>query len=172
MPKTILISIHPEYAEKILTGEKTYELRRRLPLEKPDRMVIYATAPVSAVIGTAEVSDMIDLPLTELWKRVGKSAFVTLDEFHEYFRPGMSGFISYNCPVRSVSLFLKGGWRNCVTCGISGRRSVKTVHQYSRRGKMLAISFLALKKEVFHRIFIKGKHSRCSCIGSITLERV
>lgn len=87
MPKTILISIHPEYAEKILTGEKTYELRRRLPLEKPDRMVIYATAPVSAVIGTAEVSDMIDLPLTELWKRVGKSAFVTLDEFHEYFRP-------------------------------------------------------------------------------------
>ena len=87
MPKTILISIHPEYAEKILTGEKTFELRRRLPLEKPDRMVIYATAPISAVVGTAEVTDTIDLPLTELWKRVKKSAFLTLDEFHEYFKP-------------------------------------------------------------------------------------
>lgn len=104
MPKIILISIHPEYAEKILTGEKTYELRRRLPLEKPDRMVIYATAPVSAVVGAAEVEDMIDLPLTELWKRVRKSAFVTLDEFHEYFRPQDRGkaFVLRN-PVRFPS---------------------------------------------------------------------
>lgn len=54
MPKTIIISIHPEYAEKILTGEKTYELRTRLPQDKPERMIIYATAPVSAVVGTAE----------------------------------------------------------------------------------------------------------------------
>ena len=104
MPKTILISIHPEYAERILTGEKTYELRRRLPLEKPERMVIYATAPISAVVGTAEVTDTIDLPLTELWKRVRKSAFVTLDEFHEYFRPHDRGkaFVLRN-PVRFPS---------------------------------------------------------------------
>lgn len=104
MPKTILISIHPEYAEKILTGEKTYELRRRLPLEKPDHMVIYATAPISAVVGAVEVTDMINLPLTELWKRVKKSSFVTLNEFHEYFRPHDRGkaFMLRN-PVRFPS---------------------------------------------------------------------
>ena len=104
MPKTILISIHPEYAEKILTGEKAFELRRRLPLEKPERMVIYATAPISAVVGTAEVADMIDLPLSELWKHVRKSAFVTLSEFHEYFRPQDRGkaFVLSN-PERFLS---------------------------------------------------------------------
>ena len=104
MPKAILISIHPEYAEKILTGEKTCELRKRLPQEKPNHMVIYATAPISAVVGTAEIENMIDLPLTELWKRVKKSAFVTLDEFHEYFRPqdrGKAFMLRY--PIRFPS---------------------------------------------------------------------
>ena len=57
MPKTIIISIHPEYAEKILTSEKTYELKTRLPHDKPECMIIYATAPISAVVGTAEIAD-------------------------------------------------------------------------------------------------------------------
>lgn len=104
MPKTIIISIHPEYAEKILTGEKTYELRTRLPHDKPERIIIYATAPVSAVVGTAEIADMFDLPLTELWKRVRKSACVTLDDFHAYFRRSDTGkaFVVRN-PVRFPS---------------------------------------------------------------------
>ena len=73
-------------------------------MKKPDRMVIYATAPISAVIGTAEIADMIDLPLTELWKRVRKSAFVTLDEFHGYFQPHdrRKAFVRRN-PVRFPS---------------------------------------------------------------------
>lgn len=104
MPKTIIISIHPEYAEKILTGEKTYELRTRLPHYKPERMIIYATAPVSEVVGTAEIADMLDLPLTELWKRVRKSACVTLSDFHAYFRHSDNGkaFVLRN-PVRFPS---------------------------------------------------------------------
>ena len=105
MPKTIIISIHPEYAEKILTGEKTYELRTRLPQDKPDCIIIYATAPISAVVGTAEIADMLDMPLPELWKRVRKAACVTLDDFHEYFRHSDTGkaFVLRN-PVRFPSL--------------------------------------------------------------------
>lgn len=91
MPKTIIISIHPEYAEKILIGEKTYELMTRLPQEKPERMIISATAPISAVVGTAEIVDMLDQPHTDLWKRVRKSACVTIDDFHAYFRRSDNG---------------------------------------------------------------------------------
>ena len=47
---------------------------------------------------------MLDLPLTDLWKSVRKSACVTLDEFYAYFRHSDNGkaFVLRN-PVRFPS---------------------------------------------------------------------
>lgn len=69
MADAILISIQPEYAEKILSGEKTFEFRRRTAQRPVGLMVIYASAPISAVVGYAQVDDILSLPLTKLWKR-------------------------------------------------------------------------------------------------------
>ena len=41
----ILISIKPEYVKRILSGEKMYEYRKRVPADVKT-VVIYATAPV------------------------------------------------------------------------------------------------------------------------------
>ena len=45
MAKAVLISIRPEWAEKILSGEKTLEVRKTRPkLETPFKVYIYCTA--------------------------------------------------------------------------------------------------------------------------------
>ena len=42
--KAILMSIHPEWCEKIFSGEKTIEVRKAAPKEVPFKVYIYMTA--------------------------------------------------------------------------------------------------------------------------------
>lgn len=52
MDKAVLISIRPEWCEKILNGEKTVEIRKNRPsLKMPFKCYIYCTKPVGNVIG-------------------------------------------------------------------------------------------------------------------------
>ena len=82
---TILISIKPEYAEKILNGEKRYEYRRKTPVSEVKKMVIYATAPVSAVVGEAEIKGVLLLNASELWARTKEHAGIDMKTFYRYF---------------------------------------------------------------------------------------
>lgn len=43
--KNILISIRPNWCEKIASGEKTIEVRKSAPKEVPFKAYIYATKP-------------------------------------------------------------------------------------------------------------------------------
>lgn len=43
--KAVLISIHPQWCEKIASGEKTIEVRKTAPKEVPFKGYIYATRP-------------------------------------------------------------------------------------------------------------------------------
>ena len=42
--KTIILSIHPNHIDKILSGEKRYEYRKRIP-QDINYLIVYATAP-------------------------------------------------------------------------------------------------------------------------------
>lgn len=63
-----LISIHPGYAEKIISGEKRLEFRRSWAVSPVDLLVIYATAPVQRVVALAEVGQVIRGSKTKLWE--------------------------------------------------------------------------------------------------------
>lgn len=53
MSKAVLLSIHPEWAEKIYSGEKEVEWRKTFPTEATPGMpvLLYETAPVCMVTG-------------------------------------------------------------------------------------------------------------------------
>ena len=55
--KTIILSIHPKHIEKILSGEKRYEYRKRIPLDI-NYLIVYATAPTKKIVALIEV-DMV-----------------------------------------------------------------------------------------------------------------
>lgn len=63
-----LISIQPEFAKKILTGEKKLEFRRRWTPREVKTLVIYATAPVQRIVGFATVVGVTQGSPTQLWQ--------------------------------------------------------------------------------------------------------
>lgn len=92
---TILISIKPEYVEKIFDGTKKYEYRRRLANKAVDKMIIYCTAPVKAVVGEVKVVGTIsDLP-GKLWEQTKDFAGISKEKYFKYF----SGKEKANCYV-------------------------------------------------------------------------
>jgi len=91
--KTLLLSIKPEFAEKIFGGTKTAELRRTRPkVKKGDWVYVYVASPVKALKGTFRVSKVIeDLP-HKLWRKVKRLAGVTRKQFDEYYEGAEMGY--------------------------------------------------------------------------------
>ncbi len=56
---TILLSIHPEFVNKIISGQKRYEFRKVKAKREPDKIIIYSTSPICKVIGEAEIEQII-----------------------------------------------------------------------------------------------------------------
>lgn len=63
-----LISIHPQYAEKILSGEKCLEFRRTWAAQPVDVLAIYATSPVQRIVGLAWIEGVHHGSKTKLWE--------------------------------------------------------------------------------------------------------
>jgi predicted transcriptional regulator len=81
----VLYPIKPRYIERILEGQKKCELRRRLPRCKLNYIILYATTPVSRIVGYAEVEAVYDMSHKDLWNRVSHIAGVSHEEYQSYF---------------------------------------------------------------------------------------
>jgi predicted transcriptional regulator len=93
-PKNVIISIKPEYALKIISGEKTIELRRKFPTKNIEGGIalIYASSPIQEIIGYAIIAKVKRLSIDQLWKTCGKRACVTKEFFYAYFEGLDHGF--------------------------------------------------------------------------------
>ena len=81
----LLISIHPEFVEKILSGQKVFEFRKTLPSQLPTHLVIYATTPIQRIVAVAEVNEALTGSPSEIWERSKKGAGITRTYFRQYF---------------------------------------------------------------------------------------
>jgi|SRR5690554_1623492 len=82
----VLLSIKPEYAEKILSGDKKYEFRKTLfknPLVKT--VVIYATMPVGEVVGEFDFEEVLSGSPTTIWSKTRTHSGITRGFFNSYF---------------------------------------------------------------------------------------
>lgn len=93
MLTSVLLSIRPEFADAILDGRKTYELRRRI-FEKRDvhRVVIYSSSPVRRVVGEFAIEQVLELEPKRLWRATSGGAALSRRAFDEYFRGRDVGF--------------------------------------------------------------------------------
>jgi predicted transcriptional regulator len=82
----VLMSIRPEYAEAILSGAKTFELRRRRPsFAAGTRIVVYSSSPDQQLLGTFEAGAVHEAPPEAIWALVSKRAGIARDAFDAYF---------------------------------------------------------------------------------------
>ena len=88
----VLLSIKPQYADKIFNGTKVYEYRRAI-FKNPDVriVVVYSSSPVKKVIGEFEIDKVITQDVKTLWGKTKKGAGITEKVFYKYFGNKVQG---------------------------------------------------------------------------------
>ena len=89
----VLLSIKPEFAEKIFDGTKKYEFRR-IVFKDPSikTIVVYASSPVQKVIGEFEIETILNYEIDKLWEKTKEFSGITEKFFFEYFSDKDKGF--------------------------------------------------------------------------------
>jgi len=88
----VLLSIKPQFAEKIFDGTKLFEFRRTIFKENVKTVLVYASSPTQMVIGEFEIEEIISDTLDNLWRRTRIHAGIEEDYFYEYFGDKEHGF--------------------------------------------------------------------------------
>jgi predicted transcriptional regulator len=80
------LSIKPEFADAIFSGTKDFEFRRTIfRSDSVDRVVVYASAPVSQVVGVFAIEDLLCLSVHALWNETKHAAGIDRRRFLQYF---------------------------------------------------------------------------------------
>jgi len=82
---TIIISIHPVFVEKILSGEKKYEFRKHFP-EGVRYMLVYTTSPVKKITAIVEIDTVLCDTPQNIWGKTKRQAGVTKKFYDTYFK--------------------------------------------------------------------------------------
>lgn len=93
--RDVVFSIKPEYSEKIISGEKTVELRRRFPQDVPagTLALIYSTTPTRALTGVAEIGEVLKKSPSKIWDTFSSEACIRRNDFDTYFNGVENGFV-------------------------------------------------------------------------------
>lgn len=83
--KNIILPIAPKYIEKILSGEKKYEYRKKLCKNEIDKIYLYSTAPVKGIVGEVKVLGKIEKSKGELWNTTYQHSGIDKQFYEEYF---------------------------------------------------------------------------------------
>ena len=86
------LSLRPRFADAILSGVKTVELRRNEPkIRVPTLAPIYASIPVLALLGTCIVTSVESGHLADLWQVHGAGSGLDHRELLRYFEGVQAG---------------------------------------------------------------------------------
>lgn len=89
----IILSIKPEFANKIFEGNKKFEFRRSIFKNKEvSKVIVYASSPVSKVIGEFEIGEVLFKDLNSLWQETKEFSGITEEYFYDYFIGKENGF--------------------------------------------------------------------------------
>jgi predicted transcriptional regulator len=89
----VVLSIKPEYANKIFDGTKKFEFRKAIfKNNKIKTVIVYASSPVQKVIGEFEIEQIIKHNIRTLWALTQDFSGITEDYFYQYFANRVEGF--------------------------------------------------------------------------------
>lgn len=88
--RIIILSIHPNHIDKILSGEKRYEYRKRIP-QDINYIIVYATAPTKKVVAIIEVDIVIKDTPKNIWNSTKNEAGISYEFFMDYFHNASIG---------------------------------------------------------------------------------
>ncbi|MCY3628496.1 MAG: hypothetical protein F4Z62_12735 [Rhodothermaceae bacterium] len=98
MSCAILISIHPEHVNSIISGEKKFEYRKVLPKRDISFLVLYCTAPVKKITAVVEVKDRLVSSLLDVWDKTSRGSGISRNFYLDYYsgKQNASAFVLGN----------------------------------------------------------------------------
>lgn len=101
---TILLSIKSNFVEKILAREKLFEFRKRVPDRHVDKIIIYSSSPVCAVVGEAEVAEILSDTPINIWNTTKNQSGIDAKFFFDYFNDKS---VAYAYKLKNVKKYTK-----------------------------------------------------------------
>ena len=106
-----LLSIKPEFADKIFKGTKRYEFRRAVfKRENLEGVLVYASSPVQRVIGEFQIAEIIADDPESVWRQTQRFAGISREDFMSYFQGRK---LAYAIKVMSPVLFQRKRKLSC-----------------------------------------------------------
>lgn len=89
----VLLSIKPEFVEKIFSGEKKFEYRKSVFKQQDiDTVVIYSTMPVGMIVGEFKFKMIHSNTPKIIWKETKQYSGITKEFFYDYFKNKNTAF--------------------------------------------------------------------------------
>ena len=85
--KNVILSIRPIFCQEIFNGSKVYEYRKRVfKSSDMDKVYIYASKPISKIVGYFTIKRVIDDTPSIVWEQTHRFGGITKKQFQEYFQ--------------------------------------------------------------------------------------
>jgi type I restriction enzyme S subunit len=88
----LILSIKPEYAEKILIGFKRFEFRKQIPRKQIHQVFIYSSYPEKMIVGKFRIRSVIKGSPEEIWETCGDEGGIEKESFFSYFEDRPIGY--------------------------------------------------------------------------------
>ncbi len=87
MEEVLIISVKPKYAKKILSGNKTIELRKCSPqrVSENNYVVLYVTNPIMEIWGIYKIKNILSDEVDLFWNKYNKNLGVSKNEYYSYY---------------------------------------------------------------------------------------
>lgn len=87
-----ILSIKPQFIEEIVAGNKRFEFRKSVFKQPVEKVYVYASAPISKIIGEFRPVDVITGAPEDVWKETNNFSGITKKFFDEYFKGRKTAF--------------------------------------------------------------------------------
>ena len=82
----MLLTIKPQYVEKIIAVQKKFEFRKFRCRDGIDTIVIYATAPTKKVVGEVRLLDIIKDDVEDVWQETKDFSGIPKKDYNAYYK--------------------------------------------------------------------------------------
>ena len=97
-----IISIKPQYVEEILAGRKRFEYRKKVFARPVEKVYIYASSPISKVVGEFQPVDILSGTPASIWKQTNKKSGITKAFYDTYFAGRQ---IAYAIEIKNLKIY-------------------------------------------------------------------
>jgi predicted transcriptional regulator len=108
----VMLSIKPEFVEKIFSGEKKYEFRKKIFKKEIESVIIYSTQPKGRIVGEFLIEKIVIDSPESIWFLTQKHAGVSYEFFRDYFGDRKIGYaikiakvIKYDEPINPTKYY-------------------------------------------------------------------